>query len=121
MVCRHKKSQSLKFEFSKSKIAVTGGFKKFLKPGGSGPAVSYLEPGIDFNTYISYKDLLLQDILVFWQDKMFCFSQNIIFALYLYDPARFAGILKLLLVTGNFQIFLKKLDLQYLTCGSDNF
>ena len=65
----------------------------FWRPGGSGPAGSYLEPEIDLNTCISYKDVLLEDILVFWYDKMLCFSQKNIFALYLDDPARFAGIL----------------------------
>ena len=40
-------------------------FKDFWKPGGSGPAWSYLEPKIDLKPYISYEDLLLEDILVF--------------------------------------------------------
>ena len=68
-------------------------FKDFWRPGGSGPAGSYLEPESDLNTCISYKDVLLEDFLVFWYDKMLCFSQKNIFALYLDDPARFAGIL----------------------------
>ena len=59
-------------------------FKDFWRSGGSG---SYLEPEIDLNTYFSYEDLLLEDILVF------LFKSKIIFALYLDDPDRFAGIL----------------------------
>ena len=51
-------------------------FKDFWRPGRSGPAGSYLEPEIDLNTC-----------------KMLCLSQKNIFALYLDDPARFAGIL----------------------------
>jgi hypothetical protein len=41
-------------------------FQDFWRHGGSGPAGSYLEPKIDLNTYILYKGLLLEDILVFW-------------------------------------------------------
>ena len=51
-------------------------FKDFWRPGGSGPAGSYLEPESDLNTCISYKDVLLEDFLVFWYDKMLCFSQK---------------------------------------------
>ena len=67
-------------------------FKDFWRPGGSGPAGSYLEPERYLNTCISDKDVLLEDFVVCWYDKMLWFSQKNIFALYLDDPARFAGI-----------------------------